>query len=148
MKRSHFSEQDTLRYLYGDAITMVIAGRSASSTSHQLPFTSYNCRKTNTSSDTVAPTLVFLFYHMARYPERTQKLRAELKTVESMDDVNALQALPFLNSFINETLRLFPTTPTGGYRETPHGGIEVAGRYIPGNTTIVAPAYNIGRCEF
>lgn len=55
--------------------------------------------------------------------------------------------LPYLNAFINETLRLFPTTPTGGLRESPPEGLRVAGRWIPPNITIVAPAYCIGRRE-
>ena len=99
-------------------------------------------------SDTVAPTLVFLFYHIALFPAQAETLRKDLQTVSSIYDVNELQSLLSLNAFINETLRLFPTTPTGGYRETPAEGINVAGHYIPGNTTIVAPAYNIGRRKF
>jgi cytochrome P450 len=99
------------------------------------------------NSDTLAPSLVFLLYHIARYPVLAQKLRAELQTAKNSTDPNTLQGLPFLNAFIHESLRLFPTTPTGGNRETPPEGIQIAGRYIPGDTTIVAPAYHIGRRE-
>ncbi|MCJ1455714.1 hypothetical protein MMC28_006070 [Mycoblastus sanguinarius] len=123
-QRQDISEDEVSHWLYGDAITMVIAG-----------------------SDTVAPTLVFLFYHIALFPAQAETLRKDLQTVSSIYDVNELQSLLSLNAFINETLRLFPTTPTGGYRETPAEGINVAGHYIPGNTTIVAPAYNIGRLD-
>ncbi|KAI0854964.1 hypothetical protein F4860DRAFT_69272 [Xylaria cubensis] len=37
--------------------------------------------------------------------------------------------------------------PTGGYRVTPPSGVFVNDIYIPGNTTIVAPKYSIGRLE-
>ncbi|KAF6241864.1 hypothetical protein HO173_000576 [Letharia columbiana] len=116
------SEEERMKWLYGDAITMVIAG-----------------------SDTVAPSLVFLFYHMALHPGPTEAIRKDLQTLDSLHDVNALLSLPSMTGFIHETLRLYPTTPTGGYRVTPPEGLHVAGRYIPGGTTVVAPAYNIGR---
>lgn len=90
---------------------------------------------------------MFLFYHMALHPGPTEVLRKDLQTLDSLHDVNALLSLPSMNGFINETLRLYPTTPTGGYRVTPPEGLHVAGRYIPGGTTVVAPAYNIGRRE-
>ena len=84
---------------------------------------------------------------MALHPGPTEVLRKELHTLESLHDIDALLALPSMNGFINETLRLYPTTPTGGNRTTPPEGLNVAGRYIPGGITIAAPAYNIGRRE-
>ena len=84
---------------------------------------------------------------MALHPEPTEVLRKELHTLESLHNVDALLSLPSMNGFINETLRMYPTTPTGGNRITPPEGLNVAGRYIPGGITIVAPAYNIGRRE-
>ena len=82
---------------------------------------------------------------MALHPGPTEVLRRELHTLKSLHDVDALLALPSMHGFINETLRLYPTTPTGGDRMSPPEGLYVAGRYIPGGTTIVAPAYDIGR---
>ena len=84
---------------------------------------------------------------MALHPEPTEILRKELHALESLHDVDALLSLPSMSGFINETLRMYPTTPTGGNRITPPEGLNVAGRYIPGGITIVAPAYNIGRRE-
>ncbi|PHH68650.1 hypothetical protein CDD82_375 [Ophiocordyceps australis] len=97
-------------------------------------------------SDTVAPTLVFLFYQLARNPALAQKLFHELQSIDLLD-LHALQKLPFLNALINETLRLHPAVPTGGYRDSPPQGCTIAGRFIPGNTTIVAPRYSIFRSE-
>lgn len=100
-----------------------------------------------TYSDTVAPSLVFAFYHLARDPQHADKIRQELQTVESIYDTAALQKLKHLAAFTNEILRLYPPTPTGGYRISPPQGLTIAGRYIPGNTTIVAPKYHIARRE-
>jgi cytochrome P450 len=109
------------RWLNGDAIAIIIAG-----------------------SDTVAPTLVFLFYELALNKGHTDRLYEELQTID-IHDRTALQGLPLLNGLINETLRLHPPVPSGGYRETPAQGLTVAGQYIPGKTTIVSPRYTIGR---
>ena len=75
-----------------------------------------------------------------------EKLRAEVDNVD-LYDPRALQGLDHLNGCINEILRLHPSVPTGGYRETPPEGVMIAGRFIPGNTTVVAPRYTIGRRE-
>ena len=96
-------------------------------------------------SDTTALTLIFLFYYLAKDPKNLRKLQAELQTIGSVEDIRALQTLPYLNGLINETLRLHPAVPTGGLRETPPEGIRIADRFIPGNTTICAPRYTLAR---
>lgn len=97
-------------------------------------------------SDTVAPTLVFLFYELALHPEKAEKLYQEVKGLDVYDP-KVLQRLPYLNAVIKETLRLHPAVPTGGYRDTPSQGMTIGETFIPGNTTIVAPRYVLGRCE-
>ncbi|KAI9669660.1 MAG: hypothetical protein M1831_007356 [Alyxoria varia] len=109
--------------LTGDAVVAVIAG-----------------------SDTAASTMIFLFLELAKNPQKAEKLLEELQTID-MDDRDQLHALPYLNALVEETLRLHPAVPTGGYRETPPEGIQIAGRYIPGNTNIVAPRHSLGRLE-
>ncbi|MCJ1421897.1 hypothetical protein MMC32_008264 [Xylographa parallela] len=90
--------------------------------------------------------MVFLFYELAYNPMQAEKLYAEVRDVD-ITDSKTLQNLLHLNGLINETLRIHPPVPSGGYRETPSQGVIVAGRHIPGNTTIVAPRYTIGRLE-
>lgn len=102
---------------------------------------------TRNGSDTVASTLVFIFYHIALDPVQADKLRDELTTLSSISNMKALQELPHLNGVINETLRLHPALPTGGLRQTPPEGITVAGQFIPGNVTVSAPRYSLGRRE-
>ncbi|MCJ1385516.1 hypothetical protein MMC17_008639 [Xylographa soralifera] len=95
-------------------------------------------------SDTVAATLVFVFYFLATLPQEQTKLREELRGIDVFDR-KSLQLLPHLNGVINETLRLRPPVPTHGSRDTPPEGMMIAGRYIPGGTTLYAPRWTIGR---
>ena len=99
----------------------------------------------NHLSETVSAALIFIFHYLARDPAQVEKLRLELDTLEKKFDNKTLQALPFLNAVIHETLRLHPPVPSGLLRETPPEGIVVAGRYIPGTTTVVAPNHTISR---
>jgi tryprostatin B 6-hydroxylase len=90
--------------------------------------------------------LVFILYELARHPDQAEKLYRELSTTD-VTDHTSLRSLPYLNGYIKETLRLHPAIPSGGYRETPSSGVTIAGTYIPGGTTLVAPKYTIGRLE-
>ena len=90
--------------------------------------------------------MVNLFYRLAFEPQHAERIREEISGIDSIYDPHSLKTLDHLNRAINEILRLHPSVPTGGYRENPPQGIEIAGRYIPGNITIVAPRYTMGRC--
>lgn len=83
---------------------------------------------------------------MALHPHEQQKLYEEISTAD-IHDLLALRSLPHLNGVINESLRIHPPVPTGGYRQSPKGGMYIAGQYIPGDTTIVAPRYTLGKRE-
>ncbi|OTA99276.1 hypothetical protein M426DRAFT_325260 [Hypoxylon sp. CI-4A] len=110
-------------WLNGDAVTIIIAG-----------------------SDTIAPTLVFAFYELARSPWHQDKLLSELENIDIHDRVQ-LQNCTHLTAIINETLRLYPPVPTGGYRQSPPSGMTINGTWIPGNVTIVSPRYSLARLD-
>ncbi|KAF2260598.1 putative benzoate 4-monooxygenase cytochrome P450 [Lojkania enalia] len=110
--------------LNGDSVALIVAG-----------------------SDTVASTMVNIFYRLAIYPKHAEKVRQEVNSLSSVYDIQGLKNLEHMNGVINEVLRLHPSVPTGGYRETPPEGLDIAGTWIPGNTTIIAPRYTIGRLE-
>ncbi|KAH8160198.1 hypothetical protein CIB48_g8037 [Xylaria polymorpha] len=121
--------------LYGDAYAISIAG-----------------------SHTTAATLTMLTYELARKPELQAEARNEVLKAGIQDISGSAPAseavgtmfwnkLPFLDGCINETLRLYPPLPTGGARQTVDKPITIAGRYIPPQTTIVAPRWSIGRLE-
>jgi cytochrome P450 len=79
------------------------------------------------------------------------KLRQELETLREADgsfSFKSLQAAEYLNGVINESLRLHPAVPSGVLRLTPPEGITIGTTFIPGNTTVVAPSYTIGRREW
>ncbi|KAI4109170.1 MAG: hypothetical protein LQ339_001976 [Xanthoria mediterranea] len=109
-------------WLRGDAFALIVAG-----------------------SDTVASTLISIFFHLAEDPTQIEKLGSELEDIDSPFATHALAAKPHLNGVINEALRLHPALPSGGLRQTPAEGLIVAGRYLPGDTVISAPRYSLGR---
>lgn len=83
---------------------------------------------------------------MARDRLRQIKLFNELKNVD-IHNVSDLQRCEYLTAVINETLRLHPPVPTGGYRQSPPEGIHIGGTFIPGGVTIVSPRYSLARLE-
>ncbi|KAI0112259.1 cytochrome P450 [Nemania sp. FL0031] len=112
-----------MAWLNGDAVTIIVAG-----------------------SGTVAVALTFAFYELAKSPAQQDRLYREVVNVDIRDRIQ-LQNCTHLNAIIQETLRLYPPVPTGGYRVTPPSGVFVNDTHIPGNTTIVAPKYSIARLE-
>ena len=112
--------------LHGDAVTMTIAG-----------------------SDTSAQTLLFIFYHLAKDSTRQNQLRQEIiHSNAQSSDASVLGDCPYLDGFINETLRVHPPVATGAIRQAGPGGIDVAGINIPEGTIIVAPRYCIARRQY
>ena len=97
-------------------------------------------------SDTVATTLLCIFYRLAQNPRYLREIQNELAGIDSIEHLNTLRDLQCLNGVIEETLRLHPAVPTGGLRQTPPEGAIIAGKFIPGNTIICAPRYSIARC--
>ena len=98
-------------------------------------------------SDTTAPSLTFICYCLARHPEHAEKLYAELSGVDPLD-LNAVSALPHLNGFINEVMRLYSVAPTVVTRQTPPQGIMMGDTFIPGDTKVLAPRWVIFRRKF
>ncbi|KAJ9611707.1 hypothetical protein H2200_004891 [Cladophialophora chaetospira] len=99
-------------------------------------------------SDTTAATLVHLFYHIATQKNLIDRLREELdglvKPGEAIDHIK-IQDAPILTGSINEALRLNPPVPSGVFRQTPQGGVEIGGVHIPANTVIQMPQYVMAR---
>ncbi|KAJ4344386.1 uncharacterized protein N0V89_012126 [Didymosphaeria variabile] len=98
------------------------------------------------AGSTSGPSLILLFYCLARWPEHAEKIRQELRNVD-YNDMTALSALPHLTATINESMRLYPAGPTFGSRITPPDGLNCEGVYIPGGIKVVAPRYSLGRLE-
>ncbi|TKA38282.1 hypothetical protein B0A54_09222 [Friedmanniomyces endolithicus] len=100
-------------------------------------------------SDTTATTLSILFFLLAQDPAQVQTLRNELRPLtegRKWSDVDIRQA-PHLNGAINEALRLYPPISSALPRLTAPEGMRIGDTWIPGNTTIRAPQYVMGRDE-
>ncbi|KAI1100670.1 cytochrome P450 [Jackrogersella minutella] len=97
-------------WLNGDAVTIIIAG-----------------------SDTIAPTLVFAFYELARKHRYIRSCSAS--------------KLFSPNGNYKRNSALYPPVPTGGYRQSPPSGMTINDIYIPGNVTIVTPRYPLARLD-
>jgi tryprostatin B 6-hydroxylase len=100
-------------------------------------------------SDTVAATLGFIFYFLAKHPENVNKLRQELAPLRNADGTFARQQIQHaehLNGVINETLRFYPPASTI-QRITPPEGIMINGTFIPGGITVFTTQYVLGRLK-
>ncbi|KAL9119179.1 MAG: hypothetical protein Q9187_004266 [Circinaria calcarea] len=96
-----------------------------------------NIREPDVAQPT-ASALVGIFYELARNPDHAQKIHDGLQSLD-VHDAKLLSKLPHLDGCIAEALRLYPALPTGGNRKTPEQGVLIGGRYIPPQTTVVAP---------
>lgn len=101
-------------------------------------------------SDTVAATLAFAMFYLAKHPHHVLQVRKELRAVRpengAFPDHCLRDAAPHLNAIISETLRLHPPASTI-MRTTPPEGITVGGTFIPGDMTVFSSQYTIGRSE-
>ncbi|KAL2814652.1 benzoate 4-monooxygenase cytochrome P450 [Aspergillus granulosus] len=124
---AHYLKHDSHEALTGDSISAIVAG-----------------------SEPTASTLVGLFYELAKSPDQADKIRDEVMQpgVDIQDGHNLLRSCPHLEAVIFESLRLYPSIPTGGNRKTSSTeGTTIGGTYIPPDTTIVAPRFVISRRE-
>lgn len=80
------------------------------------------------------------------YPDKYEKLKAEIHPYTGPLDYSNLAKFPYLNGVIREALRLNPPVAGGMmHRVTPPEGIMVAGTHIPGNVCVGVGAYEVQR---
>ncbi|KAK6603848.1 cytochrome P450 [Botrytis cinerea] len=86
-------------------------------------------------SETTATALAACTWYLCKYPSTLAKLTAEIRTAfSSSDDITFLgvNRLKYLNCVLTETLRCFPSTPTGVSRRVPQGGDMIDGGFVAG----------------
>lgn len=113
--------------------------------------------------ETSAITLTYLMHELSKQPELQARLRNELLTLDppitfppssttdapnNLPSPRSIDALPFLDSILHETLRLYAAGPAAQPRVTPHvpGGTTIEGYpNIPGGVVVSANAYTLHR---
>jgi cytochrome P450 len=99
-------------------------------------------------SETVATTLSGLTYYLCANPSVHARLKSEIReTFKTEKDINlaSTNSLPYLGACINEALRIYPAAVGIMARITPPEGCIVAGRFVPGNTTVNVSRWGVSR---
>jgi cytochrome P450 len=96
-------------------------------------------------SDTTGNALTWLIWLVCKHPEVKEKLLAELRTVPEPLNYMDLKDLSYLGSVIDESLRLYPPIPSTLLRSVPAKGVELAGYWFEGGTTVSTQAYTLHR---
>ncbi|KAI9155007.1 chlorogenic acid esterase precursor [Paramyrothecium foliicola] len=90
------------------------------------------------TSLTTANTLAYLIWAVCRHPRVKGQLIEELRSLPNGFTNKDLQALPFLELVILETLRLYPAAPDSLPQSVPPGGAEIAGIWLPADLLVTA----------
>jgi cytochrome P450 len=99
-------------------------------------------------TETTASALSAITFFLLSNSSYTDNLREELRsTFSTFDDltIGKLGRLTYLNAVIQEGLRMYPPVPIALPRQTPPGGAQVDGMYIPGNVTCSIQHYSTYR---
>ncbi|KAH0536694.1 hypothetical protein FGG08_006460 [Glutinoglossum americanum] len=75
------------------------------------------------------------------------ELQDEIAPLVQGNQFDMMQKYPFLESVIQEALRLIPPVSRGGERVTPKEGMVIAGKWVPGDVVVRVPCYTISRGE-
>ncbi|PYI14220.1 cytochrome P450 [Aspergillus violaceofuscus CBS 115571] len=144
-KQMELNHQDLFSYLIEGALANN-EGQMKSEIDQDLV---YDSELTITAgSDTTAATVSALLYLLAQHPDKLQKLQQEVdSSIPAGEEVThaALAGKPWLESCINEGLRMYPSVASGVPRETGPEGLTFAGVYIPPRTIVSTPTYTIHR---
>jgi cytochrome P450 len=97
------------------------------------------------STDTTAVTLTYLVWAVLSNPGLQCELVAEVGSLHPDFSDTELEALPLLNSIIEETLRLYGAAPGGLPRSVPMGGVEMGGYSFPEGTTLTTQSFSFHR---
>jgi cytochrome P450 len=98
--------------------------------------------------ETTASAMAWAVYELCKHADVQRKLREEIRSELDLHgeiDSTKLDRLPYLNAFMNETMRIFPPVPLT-LRETAND-TTVQGHFIPKATTVVICPWAINTSE-
>lgn len=108
-------------------------------------------------SETTAISLSSVFYFLLKNPAALAALRAEIDAAGAdglFSDYDTglvtwheAQRLPYLDAVVKEAFRLHPAPGLPMERVVPKGGLEIAGRFVPGGTIVGCSAWVYHRNE-
>ncbi|EAU85431.2 high nitrogen upregulated cytochrome P450 monooxygenase 2 [Coprinopsis cinerea okayama7 len=99
-------------------------------------------------SDTTSSAVTNLFYYLLRHPVAFRRLQSEIDFLgDDILDFTKQSHLPYLNSALNECLRLLPPVLSGSQRapERGTGGASIGPYFIPEGTNVFIPTYSVQR---
>ncbi|KAI1476985.1 putative cytochrome P450, partial [Daldinia eschscholtzii] len=97
-------------------------------------------------SETTATLLSGAVYLLTTNPDKLERLTQEVRSSFKNDDeitLTSVGKLSYMLAVLNESLRRYPPVPTGLPRQSPKGGANVLGKYIPEGTLVAVWQYAI-----
>jgi cytochrome P450 len=88
---------------------------------------------------TTAPLMCATVYYILSNPAIHSKLRHEIRSAAAKaSDLNmdVVNNMVFLKAVLTEAMRMKPPVAGTLTRVTPRGGVEICGRFVPGNTVV------------
>jgi cytochrome P450 len=98
--------------------------------------------------ETTASAMSWAVYFLCKYPDTQARLREEIRAELDLNgDINStkIDRLPYLNAFLNETMRIFPPVPLT-LREAAHD-TTIQGHFIPAGTTVIICPWAVNTSE-
>ncbi|KAF1963159.1 isotrichodermin C-15 hydroxylase [Byssothecium circinans] len=101
-------------------------------------------------SETSAAAISGCIYHLCRNPDVHRTLLAEIRQFPREEDITfeATSQIKYLDAFIHESMRKYPSQPISTPRVSPPEGCVIAGRFVPPGTSVgiyQSVAYNSPR---
>ncbi|TLD34544.1 cytochrome P450 [Venturia nashicola] len=96
-------------------------------------------------SDTTGTTLTYLTWAVLQRPNVQTTLEQEVANLPADFSDADLEALPFLNAIIDETLRLYGAAPGSLPRMVPSGGAQLGDYFVPEGFTVSTQSYSLHR---
>jgi cytochrome P450 len=101
-------------------------------------------------SETSAAAISGCIYHMCSNADGLRQLVTDIRQFTREEDITfeSTSHMKYLEAFIHESMRRYPSQPISTPRVSPAGGCMIAGKYVPPNTSVgiyQSVAYNSPR---